>query len=870
LSPLDQPICVDIWRDKYAYRGEATYEDTCRRVASALCGGDRKFQHDILEAMKAREIVPAGRILAGAGTDKRVTLINCFTSPLIQDSMATNSDCPGAGIMDALSKAAYTQQMGGGIGMDFSTIRPRGAKVFRTGSVSSGVLPFMDMWDAMCATIRSSGDRRGAMMATLGIWHPDIEDFVAAKQTPGRLTNFNVSVLVPDAFMRAVEKDGWWDLHFPSAPERGGMQVWGSFPVLPDGTYVYRQVRARELWNKITEATYIHAEPGVIFIDRVNALNNLAYCEHIHCTNPCGEQPLPANGDCNLGHVNLAVMVDHPFESGASFNWGKLKWVVAIMVRLLDNVLDVTLWPLEEQGIEARNKRRIGLGFTGLASALQQLGIAYGSKEAVVFTRAVAQMQAIEAYKASCALAKERGPFPLYDDAKFRAAPFVRKLVEDAKVDLDLSHGIRNGVLLSIAPTGTTSLAVGNVSSGIEPVFSHHYRRKVRGFNGEMDREYSVYDYGYLKYCEQFGVEADHAYRTGKGAHQLPAGFITADQLTVEQHLQMAAAAQEWVDAAISKTINCPTSMSLEDFRAVYDRAYALGMKGCTTYRPDPRSKRGAVLEVAATPPANVAAVEVTERIGEISHTERTEFREVQEVAEGDRHRIKGVRETVVDVEVRAQDEVTVHVGDILKVAGTDTGGVEVKVERVSVVNPIHDKLPMQEVAEGKRYRIKWPHEDCAYYLIITDCVDHAGRRRPFELFISTKSERHSEWVKAFSLLVTAIFRRESDPTFVIDELRSVFAATGGSWVRVPWSAKPKLATSLVAAIGLKIEEHVRGLGMIEADESFVPAPAPVAEPASTMPATEIYDVCDHCGARAVIYQEGCAECRACGRSDCG
>lgn len=814
----EQAICVDTWREKYKYRDEPDYNATCARVAGALCADEpEEFHAEVLRAMQAREIVPAGRIMAGAGTDKRVTLINCFVSPDIQDSMRTEPELPGKGIMEALVDAAYTQQMGGGIGMDFSTIRPRGAMVHRTGSISSGVLPFMDMWDAMCATIRSAGSRRGAMMATLGIWHPDIEEFIEAKRRPGRLTNFNVSVLVTDEFMDAVKNDLGWSLRFPARPA----VPFGRTESMEGGGYIYRRIGARELWDKIIGNTYIHAEPGVLFIDRINQQNNLAYCEQIHCVNPCGEQCLPANGDCNLGHTNLGAMVDNPFarHPHPTFDFDKLRRSARLMVRLLDNVLDKTLWPTKEQEAEAMAKRRIGLGFTGLGTALQYMNIPYGSAEAIEFTRMVAAEQAVAAYTESISLAKERGPFPAYDKAGFRRAPFVAKVLAHCTKDnrypnerhLLKRYGIRNGVLLSIAPVGTMTLAAtGNGSSGIEPVFAHRARRNVRGDSGEMSNQYSVFDAGFLRYCRSVNLDPDDV--ATDPAYKLPAGFVTADQLSVEQHLQMTAAAQEWVDSAISKTINCPESMALEEFKAVYSRAYALGMKGCTTYRPDLRSGRGAVLEVqpaAAVVPAPPSP----------------------------------------EALIREQ-------------SGSE-GGIP-----LLIMPPDRDKAPMQDVADGRRYRIKWPSEDCAYYVIITDYIDAQGRRRPFELFISTKSERHSEWVKAFSLMVTAIFRREGDPSFVVDELKTVFAATGGTWMKVPWSDKPKLAPSLVAAIGLKIEGHLRDLGMIAADVMIAPAPAQVQ--AESMPAAELLDVCYGCGARAVIYSEGCATCHACGKSDCG
>lgn len=869
-DPLEQPIVRDTWREKYAAPGEESYSDTCVRVINALYKNENsQHAHHALLAMMAREIVPAGRILAGAGTGKHVVWINCFVSDDIQDSMRTESGKPGFGIMDALARAAYTQQMGGGIGMNFSTIRPRGAKVFRTDSESSGVLPFMDMWDAMCATIRSSGSRRGAQMAVLGVWHPDVEEFVEAKQQRGRLTNFNVSVLVPDKFMKAVADEDWWDLRFPVPPANGAHMRIGQQSDGPSwqGGWVYKRVRARELWDKIIQSTYVHAEPGVIFIDRVNQLNNLAYCETISASNPCGEQMLPAAGCCNLGHTNLAVMVDEPFSECVSFNFDKLERSAATMVRLLDNVLDATLWPTEEQRQEAMNKRRIGLGFTGLASALQQLGVPYGSEEAVEFTREVAKRQAAAAYKASCELAKERGPFPLYQTDAFQKAPFVQKLPQKLKEQIGM-HGIRNGVLLSVAPTGTTSLVVGNVSSGVEPVFAHRYRRKVRGDSGDMDSEYSVYDYGYLKFCKQYGLDPEDTQTT-------PKAFVTAEQLTVEQHLQMAAAAQEWVDSAISKTINCPTSMGVDEFRQVYTRAYELGMKGCTTYRPDPRSGRGAVLETESTEQKKTikGLLPFTGFYpGEgDNHEDVTPARRAQKL---DKEFIAAVNggdlAGYVAKKWASSKEVHEHLGigeEVMSVGGGSKNASE-KTQFIATPSP-SDKVPMQDVLEGRRYRIRWKHEDCAYYVQINNYVDGLGRRRPFELFINTKSTRHTEWVTAFALMVTAIFRREVDPSFIVDELRSVFSAKGGDWIPIPGikAGERRHVPSLVAAVGTKIEEHLVGLGMIEAEEPLVSGAA--AQRELTIHAADM-DMCERCGALAVKHESGCSTCMACGASDCG
>lgn len=885
MADTEQQIVTDVWKEKYRHGEEADWDATCQRVIEALTKGEsKKFYHQALDAMRAREIVPAGRILAGAGTDKRVTLINCFTSPYIQDSMRTHEDRPGLGIMDALSVASYTQQMGGGIGMDFSTIRPRGAKVFRTDTVSSGVLPFMDMWDAMCATIRSAGDRRGAMMATLRCNHPDIEEFIEAKQTPGRLTNFNVSVLVTDEFMGAVRDDDEWDLVFDVPPEGVDNPYTETSHVQAE--FVYKRTRARELWDKIVGATYVHAEPGVIFIDRVNQLNNLSYCETIHCCNPCGEQMLPDNGDCNLGHVNLAVMVDAPFWGHDSyFRWDKLSRAARIMVRLLDNVLDVTQWPTEEQAEEAQNKRRIGLGFTGLASALQQLGIRYGSDDAVEFTEAVARTIALAAYTESAELAKERGPFPLYDAERFIKAPFVSRLVNSAytppagsvyhgflRPDLDpgeleagiREYGIRNGVLLSVAPTGTTSLVMGNVSSGIEPVFAHTYKRMVRGTEGEMSREYEVYDYGYLewkRWCqrEHYDREVDDV---------LPAGFVTADQLTVDQHLKMAAAAQTWIDSAVSKTINCPISMTFEEFKDVYKRAYGLGLKGCTTYRPDPRSGRGAVLSASESPhhvstPPNVGVTYASGVSGGGGDEDLQRLHDWSEAFFGEPDILPGETFAGLDEGV-PEGSRTAHLFTSFREALRPDPS-DPNVLHLSLTGKA-DKIPMQDVVEGRRYRIEWPTEDCAYYVIITDVDDPAmpRGRRPFELFIATKSTRHEEWVKAFSLMATAIFRREGDPSFIVNELRTVFSAKGGGWIPVPGKVGRRHVPSLVAAVGLKIEEHLQHLGMLRMDEPLVEPRDDAVSHAADL------ERCEECGAFQVVHESGCSTCRACGHSDCG
>jgi ribonucleoside-diphosphate reductase alpha chain len=491
--------------------------------------------------------------LAGAGTERTVTLFNCFVLGEIADDLSS--------IFDSVKEAALTMQAGGGIGHDFSTLRPRGAPVKSIGADASGPVSFMDVWDAMCRTIMSAGQRRGAMMATLRCDHPDIEAFVAAKSDAQRLRNFNLSVLVTDAFMEAVRRDAPWDLVFAGK--------------------VYKTIQARALWDKIMRATYDYAEPGVIFIDRINAANNLNYCETISATNPCGEQPLPPYGACLLGSINLARLVDEPFTPSARVDVAKLEARVATAIRFLDNVIDISRYPLEPQAREARAKRRIGLGVTGLADALIFLGLSYGS--AAAQQKAAQWMALIQnaAYRASAALAAEKGPFPLYDAEAFLTRPNVARLDKDVR-DAIAANGIRNGCLTSIAPTGTISLLAGNVSSGVEPVFDFVFQRRVLG-DGQTAEEETVEDFAHRTFRDAFGDDAP-----------LPETFVTAETLTPSEHVAMQAALQPFVDSAISKTINCPEDISFESFRNIYVEAYDSGLKGCTTYRPN--AVTGAVL----------------------------------------------------------------------------------------------------------------------------------------------------------------------------------------------------------------------------------------------------------------------------------
>ena len=564
MTRFSAPIAQSIWDMKYRFKDadgtprDQSVEDSWRRVARALASVEAeptRWEEPFYQALEDFRFLPAGRIAAGAGTGRRVTLFNCFVMGTIPDDMA--------GIFDGLKEAALTMQQGGGIGYDFSTIRPRGAEVKGVGADASGPLSFMDVWDAMCRTIMSAGSRRGAMMATMRCDHPDIEDFIAVKADPARLRMFNLSVLVTDPFMEAVKADGPWDLKF-------------------DGK-VYHTVQARDLWNRIMQATYDFAEPGVIFIDRINAANNLHYAETISATNPCGEQPLPPYGACLLGSINMARLVKEPFEQAAHLCEGELGKLVATAVRMMDNVVDASKFPLEAQAQEAQAKRRIGLGVTGLADALLMCGLRYGSDEAAAKTEDWLRAVARAAYLASVDLAKEKGAFPLFDRDEYLASGTMQAMDEDVRSAV-AEHGIRNALLTSIAPTGTISLYAGNVSSGIEPVFAYAYTRKVLQKDGSRTEE-EVVDYAVQMWRDKFGDA------------KLPDYFVNAQTLEPSAHVKMQAAAQKWVDSSISKTINCPADISFEAFKNVYMQAWDMGCKGCTTYRPN--DVTGSVLSVS-------------------------------------------------------------------------------------------------------------------------------------------------------------------------------------------------------------------------------------------------------------------------------
>jgi ribonucleoside-diphosphate reductase alpha chain len=751
---FDNPLAEDIWASKYRFapaspgadsavaaEAESTIEQTWSRVARALAEREPPrtralWRGRFEDALSGFRLLPAGRILAGAGTGRAVTLFNCFVMGTIPDNLP--------GIFDHLREAAITMQQGGGVGMDFSSLRPCGAPVRGVGAEASGPLSFMEVWDSMCKTIMSAGQRRGAMMGCLRIDHPDIEAFIDAKRDATRFRNFNLSVLVTDAFMAALEADADWPLAF-------------------DGC-VRRTIKAKALWERLMQATYDVAEPGVIFIDRVNAQNNLAYCETISASNPCGEQMLPPYGACLLGSINLARLVRSPFERDAAIDEAELGELTRTAVRLLDNVIESSRFPLPEQKREAKAKRRIGLGVTGLADALIFCGARYGEDAAVALTSHWLAVIKREAYRASAELAAEKGPFPLYDPAILDTPNLIS--LDDETRAMIAAHGLRNGCLTSIAPTGTISLLAGNVSSGIEPVFAFSYNRKVRQPDGSK-RDEALDDYALSVWRQLHGEEPppEHA-------------FVSAQTLTPADHLRMQAAAQSQVDSSISKTINCPEDIAFEAFADIYRTGYGMGCKGLTTYRPN--AVTGSVLSVAAPAAEKPASREVA-------------------------------------------------------------------------------LTPRPEQLHGATYKIKWPESAHAVYVTINDTGEGA-ERRPFEIFVNSKNMDHYAWTLGLTRMISAVFRRGGDVSFVPEELKAVFDPRGGGWIN------GRYVPSLLAAIGGVIERHLAGLGsgeLLDEAKGDVAAPAALA---STGPRS----VCPRCGGHDLLRKEGCDTCMDCGYSKCG
>lgn len=535
--------------------GEELHKDAMARIASALKDDDEHFK-TILPILREQRFLPAGRIQASVGASRATTAFNCYVSDTIEDSRL--------GIFQRLQEAAQTMGLGGGDGFDFSTIRPRGALIKSQQAPASGPVSYMRVWDTMCKTIASAGNRRGAMMGVMRVDHPDIEEFIDAKRTPGELTQFNISVAITDEFMTALKEDTTFDLIF-------------------DGI-VFKTIKARYLWDKIMRSTWSHAEPGVLFIDVINKKNNLHYCEVIAATNPCGEQPLPPNGACLLGSFNLTKYVkdydythiDHKGQTYKGFDWDQFRADIPPIIRMMDNVIDETIYPLPSQESEAKSKRRMGVGVTGLANVTDLFGFRYGSPEMISWTKAVMTCLRDLAYETSVELAKEKGSFPLFDADQFLQSGFMQTMPQGIRERIK-EYGIRNSHLLSIAPTGTISLFAGNISSGIEPVFAHVQERATL-MPDEGRKEWTVYDYGY-----------DHWGTKG----------VTSGELSAQEHINVLNTASQLVDSACSKTCNVGDEVTFEDFKELYLSAYNGGSSGCTTFRPASIATRGEVIRAA-------------------------------------------------------------------------------------------------------------------------------------------------------------------------------------------------------------------------------------------------------------------------------
>lgn len=583
---LKEPISDIIWDVKYRYRqGEkvldSTLEATWQRVAKGIAQAEKSterghWQQAFYRLMEDYRFLPGGRILAGAGTKHRVTLFNCFVMDIAKDSLSS--------IFAALKEGALTLQMGGGVGYDFSVLRPEGELIKKTGLTTSGPISFMRIWDKTCGILLSTGARRGAMMGVMRCDHPDIQAFIAAKANPAELRHFNVSVMVTDAFMQAVQQDEEWPLIFPAgAGEQGEIiqRVWNGSKT-PMACRVYQRIKARDLWQQMIKAAYQFAEPGVIFIDTINRLNNLWYREYIHATNPCGEIPLPAYGACDLGSINLTQFVSAPFSAQAQLDWTAIEDTVITATRFLDNVIDVSHYPLSAQRKQALGTRRIGLGLTGLADAFVMLGLHYGSAESIALANDLMKRIAHVTWHTSIELAREKGVFP-YFQPDYLQGEFVRGLNQDLRRALQL-HGVRNSHHNTIAPTGTISLLANNVSNGIEPIFKPAYDRHMRTASGET-LTFTLKDYAY------------HLWQHTHPADPLPPAWIDTDSLSPAAHLQIQGAMQPYIDNAISKTINIPLNFPFAAVQNIYTEAYAMGLKGCTIFRPN--SITGSVLEAS-------------------------------------------------------------------------------------------------------------------------------------------------------------------------------------------------------------------------------------------------------------------------------
>lgn len=815
--PYDMPaqaVSLDVYQEKYAKNHEKHPDETRARVAAALAKVEKSDQETwtarFLETMKSG-FIPGGRINSAAGTEIQATPINCFVQP-IHDRFSTESpDEPG--ITVALGQAAETLRRGGGVGYCFSSLRPRGALVRGTYSRSSGPVSFMSVFNAMCATVESAGARRGAQMGVLDCDHPDIEEFIHAKDK-GDLSNFNISVAVTDAFMEAVEADGEIELAHEAQPH-DDLLATGAYQ-RSDGQWVYRRVKARALWDQIMESTYDHAEPGILFIDRINKENNLWAQEKIRTTNPCGEQPLPDYGCCCLGSINLTLFVRDPFSDRAEFDFECFAQTVRTSIRMLDNVLDTTYWPLPQQQREAMNKRRVGLGFLGLGDALVMLRLRYSSTEGRAMAARVSEIMRDEAYRASIDLAREKGAFPLLDKETYLQSGFARRLPEDIRQDI-AKYGIRNSHLLSIAPTGTITLAFAdNASNGIEPAFSWTYNRKKRMHDGTT-HTYEVADHAYRLY-RHLGLlkEGD--------AELLPEYFVTALNMSAQDHMLMMESVQPYIDTSISKTVNVPEDYPYEDFKDLYRMAWRAGLKGLATYRPN--SVLGAVLSVGPEPGTASATA-----VAEVNPL-RTQF---DGRPAGD---LEGITSKVEYITGEGRKSVYLTV-NFMRVDGS------IDHQKVTIERPIEFFMPAGQRDDGQ------------------------------------------QWITSNMRLLSRVARSGGSIPDTLKDMREVVWDKGqvrcGFYEKQDGTQVPMYHSSEVAAIGYALQCLLRKRGFLDADGNQVPVLAlaerlarrhedeallAAALSASAMEAAKPMTggkPCPECHALAMRKVDGCLKCDNCG-----
>ncbi len=807
-----QPICSDVLAEKYLKPGETGLDQLYGRVAKALASVENpelraQWEQKFLANLHAGAI-GAGRIMSAAGTDIQATLINCFVQP-VGDAIQGRDADGYPGIYEALREAAETMRRGGGVGYDFSRIRPRGAFVKGTHSFASGPCSYMNVFDQSCSTVESAGSRRGAQMGVLRIDHPDVLEFITAKRTPGRWNNFNVSVGVSDAFMQAVASGADWELVHKAEPgdklkAKGAHQR-------ADGLWVYRSVPARELWDTIMTSAYDFAEPGILFLDQIGRDNNLNYTEQIEATNPCGEQPLPPYGCCDLGPIILTHFVRHPFGAGGEpvFDFEAFEQVVATQVRALDNVLDVTFWPLEQQRAESASKRRIGVGFTGLGNALTLLKLRYDREQGRQMAAEIGRRMRDAAYRASVELAKEKGTFPKFEaDGYLAEGTFASRLPGDIQAAIR-QHGIRNSHLLSIAPTGTVSLAFAdNASNGIEPAFSWGYKRNKREADGSTS-SYMVEDHAFRLYRSLINPQVVADQPEG-----LPDYFVNALQMTAQEHVAMMQAVQPYVDTSISKTVNIPEDYPYQDFKDLYRQAWQAGLKGLATYRPN--SILGAVLEVAPTKKDEPAA------------------------------------------SVPAASPMVPYDPMRTVIEKRPAGGLPAVAEKIEYWT-----------SEGQQrlYLI-------VTFLPVPSADGKGTIERAIEFFMPVgQSGESQQWITA-TMRMLSLAARGGFLDRALSDLRKVSWDRGpvrlGTYEKADGIHVPRWHDSEVAAIGYAIENLIAqrqqaAQGSLFDEGDLPPRAEPTIAPVAMVPGVMAGKKCPECGAHAMIRKDGCDYCTQCG-----